>query len=118
MCEFLIFYKICAEYEDENKNVKLFEYELENTVQERFITLDSRDYYRESLCDYYDRLEEDKHYFIDRALESMPKQNIYKNNTWLCDVYKKQNFLSLLSKNKIYESSVRAVWKQADYCIM
>ena len=115
MCDFVVFYKICIAYEDENKNSKLFEYVLDNTVEERYWSIDPRNNQYESLCDYYDRVEEDKHYFIDRALQNLPKQDIYKNNTWICDVYKKHNYLTLISQNKINENSVKTIWKQADY---
>lgn len=115
MCDFVVFYKICIAYEDENKTPQLLEYELENTVKEGYWNINTRDHYFESLCDYYDRVEEDKHRAIERALQQLSNETIYKNNTWFCDVYKKQNYLTLMNQNKISEDSVLAIWKQPDY---
>lgn len=114
-CDFIVFYKICVEYEDENKTRKLFEYELDDTVEERYWNIDDRDHRTESICDFYERALEDKIYCVERALENLSKQDIYKHKMWMCDQYKKQNYLSLISKNNIKEDSVIAIWKQPDY---
>jgi hypothetical protein len=114
-CDFLIYYKICVDYEDENKIRKLFEYNVENSIEERYWVIHDRNYEYETVCDYYDRVEEEKMYYVDRALERLKPINIYKNKTWICDQYKKANYQSLISKNNIKEDSVIAIWKQGDY---
>lgn len=110
--DFCIFYKVCIQYRKDNES-KLKEHLIESTRSGGYWNDCERDE-EEDLIDYYDRKEEQKRNQIDDELYDYPIVEIYKDGKWHCDKTIKENYVNILKKYGIIESSVISIWKEGE----
>lgn len=115
--DFYTYYKICIEYNKDNKKELVIQDLLETKKYGEWVEC-LRDWdNNESLNDFYERQEEERHQQINEQLLKFPRTQLYKDGTWIQGGLNKDKYMAILKSKNISLYSLIAIWKEGDYII-
>jgi len=115
-CDFYTFYCINIEYK-KGDTIELKQHILKDTIEEHF-WYDCVRWGGEAINDYYDRKCLKRYDQVEYELDEYKREDIYKNNTWLCNNTYKDKYGNLLKGYGISQESLIKIWKCGDYTVV